>query len=78
MKPETVLARLLLASVFLVVGGYRLWLAYRGAPLSNGTLVLSAAARLKRQVKQSAPALAHAKRLVAIARKAGLKRVSRP
>ena len=43
MKPETVLARLLLASAFLVVGGYRLWLAYRGAPLSNGTLVLSAA-----------------------------------
>lgn len=43
MKPETVLARLLLASIFLVVGGYRLWLAYRGAPLSNGTLVLSAA-----------------------------------
>lgn len=43
MKPETVLARLLLASAFLVAGGYRLWLAYRGAPLSNGTLVLSAA-----------------------------------
>ncbi len=43
MKPETVLARVLLASVFLVVGGHRLWLAYQGMPMANGTLVLSAA-----------------------------------
>jgi putative oxidoreductase len=42
MKPETRLAQWLMASVFLVMGGYRLWQATHGAPLANGTLVLSA------------------------------------
>src|SRR5690606_39273057 len=30
------------ASVFLVMGGYRLWQALHGVPTANGTLVLSA------------------------------------
>lgn len=41
--PGTALARLLMASVFLVMGGYRLWAAYRGVPMSNSTMVFSAA-----------------------------------
>jgi putative oxidoreductase len=43
MKPESILARLLLSSVFIVMGGYRLWQAYQGVPIANGTLVFSAA-----------------------------------
>lgn len=42
MKPEARLAQWLMASVFLVMGGYRLWQAMHGAPIANGTLVLSA------------------------------------
>ena len=43
MKPEHLLARILLSSVFIAMGGYRLWMAYQGLPVSNGTLLLSAA-----------------------------------
>jgi putative oxidoreductase len=43
MKPEHVLARILLSSVFVAMGGYRLWMAYRGLAVPNGTLLLSAA-----------------------------------
>ncbi len=43
MKPEHVLARVLLSSVFVAMGGYRLWMAYRGLAVPNGTLLLSAA-----------------------------------
>ena len=42
MKPEHVLARVLLSSVFVAMGGYRLWMAYRGLAVPNGTLLLSA------------------------------------
>lgn len=42
MKPEARLAQLLMASVLLVMGGYRLWQAMHGAPIANGTLVFSA------------------------------------
>lgn len=42
MKPEARLAQLLMASVFLVMGGYRLWQAMHGAPIANGSMVLSA------------------------------------
>ena len=42
MKPEARLAQWMMASVFLVVGGYRLWQATHGAPIANGTMVLSA------------------------------------
>ena len=43
MKPEHVLARIMLSSVFVAMGGYRLWMAYRGLAVPNGTLLLSAA-----------------------------------
>ncbi len=43
MKPEARLARWLLASVFVVMGGYRLWRATQGVPTANSTLVISAA-----------------------------------
>jgi putative oxidoreductase len=43
MKPETRLAQWLLASVFVVMGGYRLWRATQGVPTANSTLVFSAA-----------------------------------
>lgn len=43
MKPEHILARALLASVFVVMGGYRLWQAYQGVHIANGTLLFSAA-----------------------------------
>ena len=42
MKTEARLAQWLLASVFIVMGGYRLWQALNGIPVANGTLVLSA------------------------------------
>jgi len=42
MKPEARLAQWLMASVFLVMGGYRLWQALHGVSIANGTLVLSA------------------------------------
>ena len=42
MKPEMRLAQWLLASVFVVMGGFRLWQAYKGIHVSNGTLVFSA------------------------------------
>ena len=42
MKPETRLAQWLMASVFLVMGGYRLWNALHGVPTANATLVFSA------------------------------------
>lgn len=41
MKPETRLAQWLMASVFIVMGGYRLWQALHGVPTSNTTLGLS-------------------------------------
>lgn len=41
-SPGAVLARLLMASVFLVMGGYRLWGAYAGMPTSGATLTFSA------------------------------------
>lgn len=43
MKPEARLAQWLMASVFLVMGGYRLWQATHGVAIANGTLVFSAA-----------------------------------
>ena len=43
MKPETRLAQWLMASVFIVIGGYRLWQALQGVPTSNATLGFSAA-----------------------------------
>lgn len=43
MKPEIRLAQWLMASVFLVMGGYRLWQALQGVPTSNATLAFSAA-----------------------------------
>ncbi len=43
MKPEVRLAQWLMASVFIVMGGYRLWQALHGVPTSNATLGFSAA-----------------------------------
>jgi putative oxidoreductase len=43
MKPETRLAQWLMASVFVVMGGYRLWQALHGVPTSNTTLGFSVA-----------------------------------
>lgn len=40
--PGMVLARLLMASVFVVMSGWRLWAAAQGVAISNGTLVFSA------------------------------------
>ena len=45
-SPGIVLARLLLASVLIVIGGWRLWGAYQGVPASGATLSFSAAALL--------------------------------
>ena len=42
MKPEVRIAQWLLASVFLVLGGYRLWQALHGVPTANATLAFSA------------------------------------
>lgn len=41
MKIEVRFAQWLLASVFLVMGGFRLWQALHGVPTSNTTLLLS-------------------------------------
>lgn len=41
--PGTTLARLLLASVFVVMGAWRLWGAWTGAPVSGATLTFSIA-----------------------------------
>ena len=41
--PGVLIGRLLLASVFLVLGGSRLWAASRGVPTSGATLTFSAA-----------------------------------
>jgi putative oxidoreductase len=41
--PGFVVARLLLASVFIVMGAWRLWAAYNGATASGATLSFSAA-----------------------------------
>jgi putative oxidoreductase len=41
--PGFVVARLLLASVFIVMGAWRLWAAYNGATASGATLTFSAA-----------------------------------
>lgn len=41
--PGLLLARWLLASVFIVMGAWRLWAAYAGAPTSGATLSFSAA-----------------------------------
>lgn len=40
--PGTGLARVLMASVFVVMGAYRLWAAYRGVPTTGSTLTFSA------------------------------------
>ena len=42
MKPEFRVARWLLASMFLVMGGYRLWNALHGVPTGNALLGISA------------------------------------
>jgi len=42
MKPEIRIASWLMASVFLVMGGYRLWHALHGVPTANATLAFSA------------------------------------
>jgi putative oxidoreductase len=42
MKPEIRIASWLMASVFLVMGGYRLWRALHGVPTANATLAFSA------------------------------------
>ena len=42
MKPEIRIASWLMASVFIVMGGYRLWHALQGVPTTNATLVFSA------------------------------------
>ncbi|GHC06892.1 hypothetical protein [Thermomonas carbonis] len=42
MKPEIRIASWLLASVFIVMGGYRLWHALQGVPTANATLAFSA------------------------------------
>lgn len=41
MKPEIRIASWLMASVFLVMGGYRLWQALHGVPTPNATLAFS-------------------------------------
>ena len=41
MKPEFRIAQWLLASVFLVLGGHRLWQALHGVPTANATLAFS-------------------------------------
>ena len=41
--PGIAAARLLLASVFIVMGAWRLWRAYHGVPASGATLTFSAA-----------------------------------
>ncbi|HOV95514.1 MAG TPA: hypothetical protein PK789_01880 [Thermomonas sp.] len=41
MKIEVRIAQWLLASVFLVMGGFRLWQALHGVPMGNQTLLLS-------------------------------------
>ncbi|MBV2210108.1 MAG: hypothetical protein KUL77_11165 [Thermomonas sp.] len=41
MKIEVRLAQWLLASVFIVMGGFRLWQALHGIPTSNNTLLMS-------------------------------------
>ena len=41
--PGITLARLLMASVFIVMGGYRLWGAYTGVPTAGSTLTFSIA-----------------------------------
>ncbi|ODU50973.1 MAG: hypothetical protein ABS98_07605 [Lysobacteraceae bacterium SCN 69-48] len=46
MKLEVRLAQWLLAAVFLVAGGFRLWQALRGVPTGNDTLLLSTAEML--------------------------------
>jgi putative oxidoreductase len=46
MKLEVRLAQWLLAAVFLVAGGFRLWQALRGVPIGNDTLLLSTAEML--------------------------------
>jgi putative oxidoreductase len=40
--PGAVVARVLLASVFLVMGAYRLWGAWQGVPTTGATLTFSA------------------------------------
>ncbi|MGV8931339.1 MAG: hypothetical protein ACOH1R_04405 [Luteimonas sp.] len=40
--PGTVMARVLMASVFVVMGGWRLLQAWQGAAIANGTLIFSA------------------------------------
>jgi|SRR5690606_28729055 len=40
--PGVMLARLLLASVFIVMGAWRLWGAYNGVPTAGATLTFSA------------------------------------
>ena len=40
--PGTTMARLLMASVFIVMGAYRLWGAYQGVPTSGSGLTFSA------------------------------------
>lgn len=40
--PGTTFARLCMASVFVVMGGYRLWGAYQGVPATGATLTFSA------------------------------------
>lgn len=42
MKSEIRVASWLMASVFLVMGGYRLWHALQGVPTANATLAFSA------------------------------------
>jgi len=42
MKPEIRIASWLMASVFLVMGGYRLWQALHGVATPNATLAFSA------------------------------------
>lgn len=39
--PGAILARLLMASVFVVMGGYRVWGAYNGVPTTGATLTFS-------------------------------------
>lgn len=39
--PAVTLSRLLMASVFIVMGAYRLWGAYQGEPTSGATLTFS-------------------------------------
>ena len=41
--PPLLIARLMMASVFIVMGGYRLWQALHGVPTSNTTLGFSLA-----------------------------------